>query len=474
MSDEFEATINEAKRLETKVLEYMPYKGEVKLDKTLDLEPKEYLDYTYPDLVNLYERNQKILSTVAMGLLSMESESSVQAPRVISKPAAEVEIKLREMTTQTLQTAEEVAKEPSVLEKETIELEKFHVEPPKHERIEFEVQHVSDVRPEEPKPDQKVIVANVPAALKDQPAGFAVEKYEKTEEQIRAAVGEKPDEMALKKKMFELTKELFKERTTSRREELKLQILVLKNMLRGTEVKVAKAKKKEELEVHTKVLDALITAHVAEIAQTKDNMIVSYKKQIHEIQEKFYHDLTGVDDAGRKKEILEAFVFSITSLAEQLPSVIEKYRNITVAKHITELEKVKAMLGPEEKDTLLRIESEMEKTEDYGQDFASVKGIIGKEIENLVDVAGAQVFRKPDEKPRESEEKVQEIIEEISSIDEGTLLYYLHGVDHEYYKRYEHKQISKSEAIFKAKELMALEKGLSAGTVKKYFSQKED
>ena len=46
--------------------------------------------------------------------------------------------------------------------------------------------------------------------------------------------------------------------------------------------------------------------------------------------------------------------------------------------------------------------------------------------------------------------------------------------DPDYYKNYERKQISKAEAIFRAKALMAKEKGLSKSMVKKYFSQTED
>ncbi|MFH1785832.1 MAG: hypothetical protein ABH842_05370 [Candidatus Micrarchaeota archaeon] len=466
MTEEFDARISEARKLESKLLEYAPYKGDSNIENTIDLEPEEFVDYTYQDLVNLYERNKKIISTAAMGILTTEiEEDKVQQ---IAPPTTEVENKLREMTTETLQTAEEVAKEPDIIDTEML------VETPKQEKIEFEEQKVEEVHKEEEKPERKVIVANVPPALRESPSKSSIERYEKMEDQIRSMVGEAADEHTLKKKMLDLTKQLFKEKTTTKREELKLQITVLKNMLTGTQVKAAKAKKKKEDETYSKLLETMVSAHQTEIAQTKDSIMESYKKQMTEINNKFYHDLQGAGDQAKRKEILESFVFSVTSLAEQLPEVIDKYMNFTMKKHTVELEKIKESLGPDEKTILADIDKRLKSIDKYGEEFSSVKGIVGKEIENMIDAAGTEVFRKPEEKRKEADIRTHEIIKEINETDEGTLLYYLHGRDSEYYKKYEHKQLSKSEAIFKAKELMAMEKGLSANTVRKYFSQKED
>ena len=62
---------------------------------------------------------------------------------------------------------------------------------------------------------------------------------------------------------------------------------------------------------------------------------------------------------------------------------------------------------------------------------------------------------------------------EIEEIDEGTLMYYLHSHDAEYYKNYERKNVSKAEALSRAKVLMAKEKGLKDATIKKYFGNAE-
>ena len=46
MGDTFGDSIEEAKRLEKKLLEYAPYDGEVQVERTLDLEPRDYVDLT--------------------------------------------------------------------------------------------------------------------------------------------------------------------------------------------------------------------------------------------------------------------------------------------------------------------------------------------------------------------------------------------------------------------------------------------
>ncbi|MFH0885345.1 MAG: hypothetical protein V1861_06565 [Candidatus Micrarchaeota archaeon] len=526
MSDEFEAAIEEAKRLEKKQVEYSPYSGDINLERTLDLEPRDYVDLRYPDLLNLYERSQKIISTTSMGILAAGTEGAEAAVPEIKVETDDVENKLREMTNETLRAAEEVAKEPMAVERQPesqIEFEK-HDETPKAQpqAVEFESrttqQQAVEMEKEAPKapemppsvsekPEQpaareppeakisepaaapmaevpaerKMIVAAVPPALRESPDKAAGTRYEKMEEQIRAAVGDKVDEMTLKKKMLELTKQLFKEKTTSKREEIKLQITVLKNMLSGVQVgggKAAAGTKKTaggaDADTHIKLFDTMLSTQQVELAQTKDSIIDSYNKQVAEIKKKFYEQIAMTDDASERKKNFEAFVFSVESLVEQLPEVMRKYREFTAKKHAAEMEKLRNSLGGTETDTRSKVERRLDYINNkYDQEFASVKGIVGRQIENLIEVAGTEIFKQQDEKPMESESKVYETVKEINETDEGTLLYFLHSKDPEQYKKYERKQVSKAEAIFKAKELMAKDKGLNESTVKKYFSQTE-
>jgi len=532
VSDEFDAAIEDAKRMEKKLLEYAPYEGDIAIERTMDLEPKEYVDLNYSDLLNLYERSRKIISTAGLGILAKtEEEATPKAESV------EVESKLREMTSETLKTAEEVAKEPIALEREAppqaeapkaeavsakeaviqfetrpaermefeiekekpsqIELEKEEPKAPQPARFEMEGEkekptpsppsplpsaiapaRVEEARIEAPV-ERKVIVAAVPPALRESPDKAAAKRYEQMEEQIRAAVGEKADEMTLKKKMLDLTKELFKEKTTGRREEIKLQITVLKNMLAGIKAggtRPAPKKGEEAGETHLKLFDTIMSTQQGELAQTKDTIIDSYNKQIASIKKKFYEDVSGTDDPAKRKQTFEAFVFSVESLVEQLPEVLGKYKEFTSKKHAAELEKVLDSLGPEEKEMKAKVKERLDHVRgNYDQEFASVKGILAKSVENLIEVAGSEILKKPQAsgKPKEAEESAYEIVKEINETDEGTLLYFLHTREPEYYKRYERKTLSKAEAIFKAKELMAKDKGLGADIVKKYFGQTE-
>jgi hypothetical protein len=530
VSDEFEGAIEEAKRLEKKQMEYAPFQGEISIERTLDLEPRDYVDLGYPDMINLYERSQKIISTTGLGILATsgkEAAGAAKAEPVQKVETGEVETRLLQMTAETLKTAEAVGKEPIALEKppepgeaakseepapkpaaavefetrtaqEGIEIERESSKPPQAPETGIEMEKeremapVAPKAPEMPKPravpeigvevpiEKRVIVAAVPPALRE-PDKAASKRYEQMEEQIRAAVGEKADEMTLKKKMLDLTKQLFKEKITSKREEIKLQITVLKNMLAGLQAgggaarPAAGAKKVgAQAEAHMKLLDAIVSAQQGELAQTKDSIIDSYNKQVVEIKKKFYDQISMTEDTSARKKTFESFVFSVESLVEQLPEVLRKYREFTGKKHAAELEKILGSLAADEKETRVRVEERIDYVNNkYDQEFTAVKGIIGRQIENLIEVAGTEIFKKAEETPKEAEAKAYDTVKEVNETDEGTLLYFLHTKDPDYYKRYERKQLSKAEAIFKAKELMAKDKGLSDSMVKKYFSQTE-
>jgi len=548
MEEGFGTTVEEARKLEKKILEYAPYTGDTGIQRTLDLEPREYVDLAYNDMVNLYERTQKIISTTGL-LGSMAGETAPAEPgnMVATK---EVESRLKEMTTETLKSAEEVGKEPIVLEREvqpppqpeqkgdlTIEFETRPATAPEAEKIEIEKPRLQETEREVPEEEAKtterqmeeeekeegekraeeagreeakpereeqaaqagrritekplapkaeeivappgahMIVAAVPPALKTSPDAMASRKYAQMEEQVRAAVGEKADELTLKKKMLELTKQLFKEKSTSRREEIKLQITVLKNMLSSQLRPTGRkpAAKAGGDETHAKMFETLLSTQQTGLAQMKDGIIDSYNRQIGTIKKKFYDDIAATDDPAERKKIYHSFSFSIESLVQQLPDVMDKYRDFTTTKHTAELQQLMASLGPEEKDVRKAVGERLEYINSgYGQEFTAVTTLIAHQLDNLIDITGAEILKPSGEGKRQTaENKEYEIVKEINEMGEGMLLSYLRTTDPKTYKAYELKKMSKAEAIFKAKELMANEKGLSQKTVKKYFTHKE-
>jgi hypothetical protein len=522
--------IEEAKRLEKKLVEYAPYQGAIEVERTLDLEPKEYVDLNYADLINMYERTQKIISASGLGVFASvsgkaaEDQAAAPAPKAVT---SEVENRLREMTSETLKTAEQVAKEPMITERappQEIEFERHEEAKPE---IEFEFKEAPSKKeaekavPQAPEPEisleektqpkapeekdappvlQKPREAPspkaeippqartapgmmpAPPALRESPDQAGARRYSQMEEQISAAIGEKADEVTLKRKMLDLTKQLFKEKSTSKREDIKLQITVLKNMLAsgnrgqkaGAKAAVSAKGAAPEGDTHIKLLDTLIATHQSELSQNKDDIISSYNKRIADIKKGFYDDIAVTDDPGKRKQMFEAFVFAVESLVEQLPDNLAKQMGFTSKKHASELERLHDSLGAKESDTKGKVEERLDYTKKgYEKEYSAVKGIVGRQIENLIEVAGSEIFKKAEERPEESESRIYEIVKEVNETDEGTLLYFLHSKDPESYKKYERKQLSKAEVIFKAKELLARDKGLSDSIVKKYFSQME-
>jgi hypothetical protein len=322
--------------------------------------------------------------------------------------------------------------------------------------------------------EKKMVVATIPPALRESPDEAAGMRYELMEEQVRAMLGGTVDEIGIKKKMLDLTKELFKEKSTNRREQIKLQISVMKNMLVGGTA-AGKRKKAGEEETHGRLLETIISTQQAELAQSKDTITNSYNKQINAIKKKFHEDIANVETPAKRKVIFESFVFSVTSLVEQLPQVLKKYQDYTVKKHAAEIEKVLKTLGEKEKATGAMAQERLDYIrKSYDAEFAPVKGIIGRQIESLIDSTGSGVFEKEETAGGDREAKMLETVGEINATDEGTLLYYLHSKDAEFYGKYERKQTSRAEAIARAKALLAREKGLNDSMTRKYFIDTED
>ncbi len=446
-AENFYAAIDAAKKLETKAIEYTAYSGDVEIREDIDLSPEDFVDLTFDDMVNEYERAQKILSTRKLNIYS-----DVPKETHTTKESMEVESKIKEMTTETLESAEQVKKEEIVFEKpaeEKIEFERPQEAPVQkmpepeilEERVELPVQ-------KEEKPMEKVL----PPVLAPK-AEEAEHKFDEVEEQINRMLGGKTDEITLKKKMLELTKQLFKEKSHNKRAEIKLQITAIKNMIVNS-----KSSKRDG----GAMLKTLVGTQQAEVTTQKDKIIDTYNKKIVEIKNSFYEEIGSIEDIEEKKKTYEKFVMSVTSLIEKLPEVIAEYQEYSTNKHLKEVEKWKATT--KDRKALAEAITRMDAIKaEYPKEFGKIKKILAKEIETLVEITGNDLFNKP--------EQVTTIVKEINETDEGTLLYYLHSNDLEYYRKYERKHLSKAEAINRAKQLLAEEKGLDGTTIDRYFKE---
>jgi hypothetical protein len=516
MDKEFRSAVDEARRIEKKALGYNAYDGDITVERKLDLYPKEYADYDYTTLLNLYERTEKIIKATGMKLYGAP-------PKVDKKVAAktqEVESRVKEITGDALKDAKEIGKE---MKEKPIEVKpKTEIEKPKAEEIEFEAlteeapaqeefEFEGLVEEEEEKPDlekeieipevkeeveiEKEEVAEkpeeekveevapkpeipeikkpafVPPKLRERAEIAGSRKYDEIEERIMATLGEKVDETSLKKKMLELTKGLFKEKSFHRREQIKTEITVLKNMLKKK--RLEPRKKISDKDAKGRLLETIISTQKTELASTKDKVLTEYRHQVEKLRDEFMEQITELpeDQSKEKKAAYEKFVFELTALNEKLPSVVDKYFNYVSEKHSTELEKLEGSLEKGEADVAKKTKTRIKEImEGYRNEFESARRIVKKSIDTAIESGSRAVFKE--EKPPEEEDPTR-IIDEINGMDDGTLLYFLHGADPDFYKKYERKHLSKQEAIFKAKALMARDKGLSEDTISKYFSDEE-
>jgi hypothetical protein len=526
---DFSSLVDEAKSVEKKAIEYSAYEGEIELRRELDLAPKEFAEYDYTDLLNLYERAEKIIKASGMEIYG----APVAPPKVKKEMAAkteEVESRVKEITGEALKSAQVIGEElekkpieekveekaPSEKPTEEIEFERIspeefefeglaeeeeeieleREEPELHKEIEIEekkpeieIEKPKEAKPEIEieKPEEKVVEkppeekpippvkpakAVVPPLLRERAERAGSRKFEEIEEQIMSSMGEKVDEASLKKKMLELTKELFKTKSVERRERIKVEITVLKNMLKK-KVKAPK-KGKEAAEARGRLLDTLVSTQMRELAATKDKILTNYKHHVEEFKTQFQDTVSGLpeDDEGGRKKAYESMVFELTRLSEQLPQNVLKYQKYVRDKHETEIRKLQGSLDTKE-DKLRKMAAERLDTieGEYAKEFSSARAIVKKQIDTVIETTSGMAFKA--QKVPKKKAKVQELIREVNDTDEGTLLYFLHGKDPEFYKKYERKHLSKQEAIFKAKALMAKEKGLSDDMISKYFSDTE-
>lgn len=531
---DFWETQEEVGRLEKKIEKYAAYSGEVDVGAKVDFSPADMVGMTYGDLRNLYDRTQKIIGAQSMQMLAAKGTAEA-APAVSTARAEEVESRIREMSTEAKEMADKMSEE--MKKPEAAAPPAQQAEAPAHETIEFETvsadekkaamerpareddlerevfapgaekaeeearreeavhtekpaapphappahappAHMPPAHAPEPedKAEKKVIVA-IPPVLRENPAEAADRKYSEMEGKVREVLGEKVNEAELKKKMLELTKQLFKEKSVHRREEIKAEIAVLKNMLAGKSMRdmPTKGKKVTESMAHSQLFDTLLGSQATEMAATKDNKIVApFREQIEGAKKAFHEKMLEEKDEAKRKHIYESFVFTLTSLGEQVPAVVDKYQDFLVKKHVAEIEKLLGSLDKKETDTMAEVNGRIEKIRTtYPRELMSIKEIVMREVDNAIESAGRDVFREEKGGERGKTEQAEDTVFEINDMDEGTLLFYLHAQDREYYKKYEMKGISKAEAILRAKALMAKEKGLSDSMVRKYFSKPE-
>ena len=103
--------ISELKKIEKKALKPKTYTGVFRIDQSIDFSPKEYMDYTYEDIINLYEKVSKIINTEqSMRRFSTTPTTQKEKPSFIKSNVIKPEPTIPSLSPSTIQTQKQSKK----------------------------------------------------------------------------------------------------------------------------------------------------------------------------------------------------------------------------------------------------------------------------------------------------------------------------------------------------------------------------
>ena len=316
------------------------------------------------------------------------------------------------------------------------------------------------VSPEEapPAPEPGVSVkVPIPEELSSSPVKEAGKTINRLEKQLGAQMTgkrkKKVDVEDTKKRMMELTRELFKERSTSRRSEIKKEIVALKGLI--TKAKEGKAVSGGLPE--GSLMDALRDEQKYELRDAK--------KKIEAIYEKNHKGLIAQMKKQRatahRGPAFDEFSNKLVELEQKLMELADKYQSFLTAKHTAELSKLKAKGASTPESEKLRKNI----SGDYGHEFSEFKNSIGEEIHSQLESTRAVLFE-------DAGDPVATKLAQISNAPEDSLFNLLQAREPRLYDKYARGEKSRSEALREARRLMALEAGIDEDTINKRFGSK--
>ncbi len=314
------------------------------------------------------------------------------------------------------------------------------------------------------KPGAPLPEIRMPAALSESPEKSAAETISRIEQQLQAQLapssgkaagsGKKVDTEGAKKRMMELTRELFRERSFDRREEIKKEIVLLKNM-------IADAGVAHKAGAGAPAAGAFLTS----LKGSQDYDFSSAKKTIQEIFEQNLKSLSSQMDMQaaleKKAEGVESFERNAVSLEQKLITILEKYQIFLTAKHNAELSMLsaKGISSPESEKMREGLR------ERYAHEFASIKHTIGEEIHSKVQNA-KETLTEPAGDPK------ARAVAQVNRASEEELLNMLQSGDPRQYEKYARGELTRADALTSARRRMAAQAGLDEDTINKHFGGK--
>ncbi|MBN2122581.1 hypothetical protein JW721_06030 [Candidatus Micrarchaeota archaeon] len=298
----------------------------------------------------------------------------------------------------------------------------------------------------------------VPAFLSESPIEKAEAAISRLEVQVGAQMTgkktKKVDSAETKKRMLELTRELFKERSMNRRAEIKKEIVMLKELLtKGGKGAKAKSGGLPEGSMYS----ALRSEQDYEFKEALD--------KVQEIYEENKKMLVSAMDAKRaiehREPAFEAFSKSMVDLEQGLDLLVDKYQDFLAKKHVSELEKLDER-GQATKDSSKLAASLEDK---YSREFSSLKNTIGEQIHSQIESTRAVLFESAGDPAAQK-------LSQVANASEETVFNFLQARDSRTYERYARGEITRAQALSSARRLMAKELGVDEDSINKTFGGK--
>ncbi|MEW5996628.1 MAG: hypothetical protein AB1657_03470 [Candidatus Micrarchaeota archaeon] len=429
---EFAEAAELVRMVEEKALEYELPAAPAKAKKRLELSPAEYAEMSYAEALALYGRVEKVIAGAAM----LQREIYGVAPEA-PKPEAEVPIVVPARVPEKAAPPRAEAKPPALpappLEMEIERKEEKPAEVVEFEKPEAKPREIIEVGPPEaPRPPEAALPGipgaapevslRIPPVLMAPPAESAMETVEKLERQFGSEIkaGAKMDREKAKKRMLELTRELFREKSIDRREEIKKEIVTLKNILAEAE---GKAKPKADIFIVVK--------------NDQEYELSSAKKAVSEGYESAFAPLLKYFDEeaalGRGAEALPALEEKASMLRGQVAALAADYGKYLAEKHVAELDE----LERKGKGTKEMAEMRVRLASAYAAEFGALRDSIWSEIDAALGKrrAGAAPARAGAEEMSDEE-----------------LLAYLQTEEELAYERYSRGEMTRVEALAEARK----------------------
>ncbi|MGB9719670.1 MAG: hypothetical protein ACPL06_03715 [Candidatus Anstonellales archaeon] len=479
--DELIAQYEEIHRNAKKVEVVLP---PTEVSKIFDDAPEDLINLDYADLINIYKKVQKVIEIkqkfqtyeVPETRVSIEAVEKPEVKMVEEIPVARpppkkpAELpppppaKEEERKEEVLKLPEEKIKKPEVpifpkgeeMEEEEKKLEVAIPYIDSHEEVVIEM--------------PKQLSVPVDEAAKRKMEGI-VKRYQQAGEINKSDV---------KRKMIELTRELFKEKSAERKAELKAEIVELKKVIEQKEA----GRKSEGF------FEAVVKEQDEDLNNIFSWILTTFNTNFDKINNEYQQaKLVIFDDPAMSAKADSLFSSDLESIVLQMTRIIDAYSDYTTKVHVAELEHLKGFGGVDTEKIGKRIEYVRL---NYPLKFDELKRNIASTVskakpsavaappsaqvreEKKVAVPPAEprppVYAPQAEKKEAAGGEAKNVLDEIGRMHEGELLHYLSSRDRRVFISYVRGEISKEEAVKQARILLAKERGVSDTLIKTYWS----